>query len=108
RLDRVVAAVADIEEVVRRGRHEAIFQVLQEQPPSRWSRGATRGRTHASVSAATKPRGETHGSVSFSEAVCAILKGHGPGAQTERRGDAGPVRGLLGGRPSPATFLNSA
>ncbi len=28
-----------------------------------------------------------------------------PGAQTERRGDAGPVRGLLGGRTSPAVLL---
>src|SRR6516162_8952445 len=28
----------------------------------------------------------------------------GPDAQTERRGDAGPVRGLLGGKASPAAF----
>jgi hypothetical protein len=27
-----------------------------------------------------------------------------PGAQTERRGGAGPVRGLLGGKASPAAF----
>jgi hypothetical protein len=27
-----------------------------------------------------------------------------PGAQTERRGDAGPVRGLLGGMTSPAAL----
>jgi hypothetical protein len=25
-----------------------------------------------------------------------------PGAQTERRGDAGPVQGLLGGKAAPA------
>jgi hypothetical protein len=30
-----------------------------------------------------------------------------PGAQTERRGDAGPVRALLGGETSPAAFLRS-
>ena len=28
-----------------------------------------------------------------------------PGAQTERRGGAGPVRGLLGGKASPAAFF---
>ena len=28
-----------------------------------------------------------------------------PGAQTERRGDAGPVRGLLGGKTSPAALV---
>jgi hypothetical protein len=27
-----------------------------------------------------------------------------PGAQTERRGDAGPVRTLIGGRTAPADF----
>jgi len=31
-----------------------------------------------------------------------------PGAQTERQGDAGPVRGLLGGKASPAAFLTRA
>jgi hypothetical protein len=29
------------------------------------------------------------------------------GAQTERRGGAGPVRGLLGGKASPAAFFFS-
>jgi hypothetical protein len=29
----------------------------------------------------------------------------GSGAQTERRGDAGPVRSLLGGKASPAESL---
>jgi hypothetical protein len=28
-----------------------------------------------------------------------------PGAQTERRGGAGPVRGLLGDKTSPAAFF---
>jgi len=28
-----------------------------------------------------------------------------PGAQTERRGDAGPVRGLLGGKAVPADIV---
>src|SRR5688572_9861622 len=28
-----------------------------------------------------------------------------PGAQTERRSDAGPVRSLLGGKASPAAFV---
>jgi hypothetical protein len=28
------------------------------------------------------------------------------GAQTERRGDAGPVRGLLGGKASPAALFS--
>jgi hypothetical protein len=31
----------------------------------------------------------------------------GPGAQTERRGLAGPVRDLLGGETSPAVFCSS-
>src|SRR5215510_8114297 len=29
-----------------------------------------------------------------------------PGAQTERRGDAGPVRDLLGGKAAPAAILS--
>src|SRR5262249_61060264 len=32
----------------------------------------------------------------------------GPGAETERRGLAGPVRDLLGGETSPAAFCSSA
>ncbi len=31
-----------------------------------------------------------------------------PGAQTERRGGAGPVRGLLGGKTSPAAVFVSS
>jgi len=30
-----------------------------------------------------------------------------PGAQTERRGEAGPVRDLLGGVSSPAAFFTA-
>jgi hypothetical protein len=33
------------------------------------------------------------------------MKQSSPGAQTERRGDAGPVSGLLGGKASPADFV---
>ena len=37
--------------------------------------------------------------VSFVKAVCDIMvTATSPGAQTERRGGAGPVRGLLGGK----------
>jgi len=31
-----------------------------------------------------------------------------PGAQTERRGGAGPVRGLLGGKTSPAAMFQES
>jgi hypothetical protein len=31
-----------------------------------------------------------------------------PGAQTERRGDAGPVRGLLGGKDLTSRFSSSS
>jgi hypothetical protein len=37
--------------------------------------------------------------LSSTEAVCAMMKATSPGAQTERRGDARPVRDLLGGKP---------
>src|SRR5258708_2398420 len=37
--------------------------------------------------------------------VCATWLDIVPGAQTERRGGAGPVRGLLAVRASPAAFL---
>ena len=44
--------------------------------------------------------------LSISEAVCLIMvKATSPGAQPERRGGAGPVRDLLGGKASPAAFL---
>src|SRR5258708_12037980 len=39
--------------------------------------------------------------------VCATMETSSPGAQTERRGDAGPVRGLLGGKTSPAALLSN-
>jgi hypothetical protein len=40
------------------------------------------------------------------KAVCVkMVKVTSPGAQTERRGGAGPVRGLLGGKASPAALL---
>src|SRR5262249_25134695 len=35
-------------------------------------------------------------------AVCGSMERSSPGAQTKRRGEAGPVRLLLGGGPSPA------
>src|SRR5215472_6351167 len=37
--------------------------------------------------------------------VCVGVKMPPPGAQTERRGDTGPVRGWLGGQASPADSL---
>src|SRR6266542_7144519 len=42
---------------------------------------------------------------SSAQMVCGTMETSSPGAQTERRGDAGPVRGLLGGRPVPAVFV---
>src|SRR5437867_12137979 len=43
---------------------------------------------------------------SFHELVCETMKTPStPGAQTERRGEAGPVRGLLHGWDSPASFV---
>jgi hypothetical protein len=43
-----------------------------------------------------------------SEAVCVYNGGNMiPGAQTERQGHARSVRGLLGGRTSPAAFLDA-
>src|SRR5262245_26040186 len=42
---------------------------------------------------------------SFSQAVCSKMERSPPGAQTERRGGAGPVRGLLGGKASPAALF---
>ena len=43
---------------------------------------------------------------SLGEAVCdRMATATHPGAQTERRSDAGPVRGLLGGKTSPAAFV---
>jgi hypothetical protein len=38
--------------------------------------------------------------------VCDTMKRPSPGAQTERRSLAGPVRDLLGGKTSPADFLS--
>jgi hypothetical protein len=41
----------------------------------------------------------------LSEAVCDRMKSNNAsGAQTERRGDAGPVRGLLGGKDRTGRF----
>src|SRR5262249_44979618 len=37
--------------------------------------------------------------------VCVVRMGHVPGAQTERRGDAGPVRGLFGGKDLTSRFI---
>jgi hypothetical protein len=43
---------------------------------------------------------------SFGAVACVRMKrSSAPGAQTERRGDAGPVRDLLGGETSPAAFV---
>jgi hypothetical protein len=39
-----------------------------------------------------------HMVVSFADAVCVRMTTAHPGAQTERRGGAGPVGGLLGGK----------
>jgi hypothetical protein len=44
-----------------------------------------------------KQKGITRTS-SFREVVCGKISVTSSGAQTERRGDAGPVRGLLGGK----------
>jgi hypothetical protein len=51
-------------------------------------------------------RGKPHGCFSFQEAVCRrMVTAAFPGAQTERRGAAGPVRGLLGGSTPPAALF---
>jgi hypothetical protein len=42
---------------------------------------------------------------SFWEVVCHTMVWSSPGAQTERRGDAGPVRDLLGGKAAPAALI---
>jgi hypothetical protein len=45
---------------------------------------------------------------SFEAAACGrMTRSSAPGAQTERRGDAGPVRVLLGGGTSPAAWFFS-
>src|SRR5262245_56139062 len=55
-------------------------------------------------------RGRRGANMGFSSlgAVCGIMtRTIVPGAQTERRGEAGPVRVLLGGGHAPAAFLDS-
>jgi hypothetical protein len=49
-------------------------------------------------------KGEKHDSISFGLRYNG--KASAAGAQTERRGVAGPVRDLLGGETSPAALLN--
>jgi hypothetical protein len=53
-----------------------------------------------------KQRGEPHCKcLLFLDSVCVtMMRSSLPGAQTERRGDAGPVRVLLGGGHAPAVF----
>jgi hypothetical protein len=41
---------------------------------------------------------------SNAESVCVAMYDHAPGARTSRPDDNGPVRCLLGGMASPATF----
>jgi hypothetical protein len=45
------------------------------------------------------------GCVASREPICYVNKDIGSGAQTKRRGGAGPVRRLLGGKASPAAFV---
>ena len=47
---------------------------------------------------------------SFWEEVCDTMNASSPGAQTERRGDAGPVQALLVGEaaPAPCTWFDPA
>src|SRR5262249_54243683 len=50
-------------------------------------------------------RGKPHDGVSFSESVCVrMATATVPGTQTNRRGDDGPVRGLLGGKDRTGRF----
>jgi hypothetical protein len=52
---------------------------------------------------------ESHDSYSLKQAVCDIMAtATYPGAQTERRGGAGPVRGLLGGKGLTGRFCFSS
>jgi hypothetical protein len=43
--------------------------------------------------------------LSCREAVCDKMERTSSGAQTERRGDAGPERDLLGGKAAPADIV---
>src|SRR5207248_9755255 len=45
--------------------------------------------------------------VSFADAVCERVMTALPGAQTERRGGAGPAGGLLGGKDPTGRFFRS-
>jgi hypothetical protein len=47
----------------------------------------------------------TTGCFSFRELVCDTMAAHLPGAQTERRGGAGPAGGLLGGKDPAGRFV---
>src|SRR5262245_50882477 len=40
-----------------------------------------------------------------SPSVCGMMAATSSGAQTERRGGAGPARGLFGGKAAPAVYL---
>jgi hypothetical protein len=40
--------------------------------------------------------------LSYMESVCGRMRASSPGAQTERRGDAGRVRDSPGGKAAPA------
>jgi hypothetical protein len=52
--------------------------------------------------------GKSHCYISFLKTVCGIMAtATHPGAQTERRGGAGPVRGLLGGKDLTGRFSSS-
>jgi hypothetical protein len=42
------------------------------------------------------------------EPVCNTMKDNAAGAQTERRGGAGPVRGLLGGKDLAGRLFRSS
>src|SRR5262245_37671395 len=53
----------------------------------------------------SSPMGGTTWWLSYTEMVCDKMERSSPGAQTERRGDAGPVRDLLGGKAAPAVSL---
>src|SRR5262249_52436673 len=45
--------------------------------------------------------------LSFARLVCIQWRDIVPGAQTERRGGAGPVRGLLGGKDPTGRFMDA-
>src|SRR5262249_20948840 len=94
--DAVVLGVADVQGVRRGGRDGPLLQRLQRRA------GAAGALPGGAGGQGTQPGDELHERLLAT--VCGQWEGHQPGAQTERRGDAGPVRSLPG-RPTRLVCL---